>query len=110
MNAPLPRASLVRTLQSACFLSLLACAFALLFFPLRSRATGALANLTIAFRSEDFGPGLYPDRDFDFPTGSLYYDVPVWLIDLALSGLSAASLAGLFIVASGPRERGNPAS
>jgi len=110
LSAPQTSTSKVRLLQSTCFISFAACGFALLFFPVRSRDNGTPANLTIAIHAEDHGPGLYPDRNFDFPTGSLYYDVPVWAIDLALFGLSAVSFAGLCIEASRHCERKNPVS
>ena len=100
----------LRLLRSACFISFAACGFALLFFPVLSREDGTVANLTITFYSEDHGPGLYPDRNFDFPTGSLYYDVPVWALDLALFGLSAVSFAGLCIGASRHDAQQNPVS
>jgi hypothetical protein len=102
--------SKLRLLRSACFISFAACGFALLFFPVRSREDGALANLTITFYSEAQGPGLYPDRNVDLPTGSLYYDVPVWALDLALFGLSAVSFAGLCIGASRHDAQQNPVS
>ena len=110
MSAPPSGVSKLWPLEAACAISLLACAFALLFFPVRSRENGAPATLTVAIQAEDNGPVLYPDRDFDFPTGSLYYDVPVWAFDLALFGLSAASFAGLCIAASRNCEQRNPLS
>jgi len=97
-------------LQSACSISFAASGFALLFFPVRSRENGTLANLTITFPGEAHGPGLYPDRNFDLPTGSLYYDVPVWAIVLALFGLSAVLFAGLCSSVSRHWEQKNPVS
>ena len=108
MSAAHSPPSKLRLLQSACLISFLACAFALVFFPVRSRENGGAASLTITFPGEAHGPGLYPDRDFDLPTGSRYYDVPVWAIDLALFGLSTAAFAGLCIGASRHYEQKNP--
>src|SRR6266568_7844078 len=92
------------TVLKIVFLSSLACLLAaMIFFPLRSRSNGTLTNVTLTLPNNAYGFGIHPDRDFDLPTGSLYWDMPVWLVDAALSLLSVCSLvAWLLCERKGP--------
>jgi hypothetical protein len=61
-------------------------------FPLRSQSDSTLADVTFGIGCEDHGTGIWPDRQFDFPTGAGYYiDIPVWLLDTGLFVAAAAA-------------------
>ena|SRR3989442_15200395 len=64
-------------------------------FPIQSARDQSLATLAIYFGGEGESPGLFYDRDFDFPTGYYYIDIPIWLLDLFLIGSSAALFVAL---------------
>lgn len=87
-------------LKAACLASLIACGFALAFFPIQSKEDATLASLTIAFDVLVYSNDLYVHRRFDFPTGSNYLDIPVWLVDLSLLGLSISLLVALYVSAA----------
>ncbi len=54
-------------------------------FPLRSRSDSKWADVTFGIGCEDVGTGIWPDRQFDFPTGECrYIDIPVWALDTGL--------------------------
>jgi len=55
--------------------------------PLRSKSSDSWAYVTVAVGSDC--TGICYDRQFDFPTGDFYIDMPVWTVD-----------AGLFVSAS----------
>jgi hypothetical protein len=60
--------------------------------PLRSGSDSTWADVTFGVGCEDHGSGIWPDRQFDFPTGAGYYiDLPVWALDTALFGATAAA-------------------
>ena len=71
---------------------LVAACLIMICFPIRSAGDKSPATLTIYFGGEGESPGLFYDRDFDFPTGYYYIDIPIWLLDLALIGVSAELL------------------
>jgi hypothetical protein len=75
------------------FFFLLAGAFCLAAgcFPVRSKISGSWADVTFAIGCEDYGSGIWYDRQFDFPTGGLFVDVPVWAVDTGL--LATAAIA-----------------
>jgi len=76
------------------FIFLCAAAFcvAAACFPLRSQSDGTWADVTFGIACEDHGTGIWPDRQFDFPTGAGYYtDIPVWALDTALFAGAAAA-------------------
>jgi hypothetical protein len=71
---------------------LLAGAFCLaVCLPLKSKGSDDWAGITFAIHSDDYGSGIWYDRQFDFPTGALFVDVPVWTVDAGL--LVAAAIA-----------------
>ena len=50
--------------------------------------------MTFGFGCEDHGTGVWPDRQFDFPTGAGYYiDIPAWMLDTGLFVGAAAAFA-----------------
>ena len=54
-------------------------------FPLRSDSDSTWADVTFGIGCEDHGTGVWPDRQFDFPTGAGYYiDIPVWALETGL--------------------------
>jgi hypothetical protein len=57
--------------------------------PLRSRSTDSWADLTVVVGSDC--TGICYDRQFDFPTGDLYIDMPVWVVDAGF--FASASIA-----------------
>ena len=77
------------TLKIAYFTALGAFAFSILFLPVRSPRDGSLADISVYLGGEGESPGVFYDRDFDFPTGYCALDLPVWLVDFALLSLSA---------------------
>src|SRR5216683_1319103 len=73
------------------FLSSLVCILAAtILVPLLSSSNGILATVTVTLPNEAYGLAIHPDREFDLPTGSRYWDVPVWLFDSSLLLLSVA--------------------
>jgi len=52
--------------------------------PLKSKTSESWADLTLGIGCEDYGSGIWYDRQFDFPTGSLFIDVPAWAVDTCL--------------------------
>jgi len=53
--------------------------------PLRSESDSTWADVTFGIGCEDHGTGVWPDRQFDFPTGAGYYiDIPAWALDTGL--------------------------
>ncbi len=61
-------------------------------FPLRSETDSTWADVTFGIGCEDYGTGVWPDRQFDFPTGAGFYiDVPVWALDAGLFFGAAAA-------------------
>ncbi len=59
--------------------------------PLKSGTSDSWADVTFGLDCEDYGPGIWYDRQFDFPTGGLFVDVPVWAIDAGLFAAAAMS-------------------
>ena len=74
---------------------LFAVGLVLVCFPIRSTRDQSLATIAIYFGGEGESPGVFYDRDFDFPTGYYCIDIPIWLLDLFLSGSSAALFVAL---------------
>ena len=61
-------------------------------FPLRCQPDGKWAYVTFGIGCEDHGTGVWPDRQFDFPTGAGYYiDIPVWALNTVLFFGAAAA-------------------
>src|SRR5438477_449723 len=84
-NLKLTVLKIVFCLALACLLA------AMIFFPLLSRSNGTLTSLTVTLTNDAYGIGIHPDREFDLPTGSLYWDMPVRLVDAALLLLTVCS-------------------
>src|SRR2546422_1077174 len=80
---------------------LFAVGFVVVCFPIRSARDQSLATLAIYFGGEGESPGVFYDRDFDFPTGYYYFEIPIWLLHLALLGSSAALLVALSVATPG---------
>lgn len=54
-------------------------------FPLRSSHAGGWADFTVAVAAQDYQPGIYYDREFDFPTREMIWvDLPVGSVDIGL--------------------------
>ena len=84
---------------------LFAVGLVLVCFPIRSTRDQSLATIAIYFGGEGESPGVFYDRDFDFPTGYYYFEIPIWLLDLALIGSAAALLVTLGVATPGAEEQ-----
>jgi hypothetical protein len=89
---PTHRSALSNVLTLATAGWLFAAGLIMICFPIQSARDQSPATLAIYFGGEGESPGLFYDRDFDFPTGYDYIDIPIWLLDLLLIGSSAALL------------------
>jgi hypothetical protein len=82
----------------AAFFALCALCIVALFFPIRSKRSGELADITFAIAYQDYRSGVYYDRPFDWPTGeAIWLDLPVWAVDLMLFSAWAGLLVGCAI-------------
>jgi hypothetical protein len=100
MSQPLIR----RALDFAAAGWLFAVGLVVVCLPIRSVRDRSLATLAIYFGGEGESPGVFYDRDFDFPTGYHYFEMPIWLLDVALIGSSATLLFALGAATPGSDE------
>jgi len=101
MSQPLIRNAL-RLAAAGC---LFAAGLVMLCLPIRSTRDHSPAALAVYFGGEGESPGVFYDRDFDFPTGYYYFKIPIWLLDLGLIGSSAALLVALSVATPGCDEQ-----
>src|SRR5438445_8274410 len=90
-----------RALNLAAAGCIFAAGFIVTCLPIRSTRDHSLATLAMHLGGEGESPGVFYDRDFDFPTGYNYFEIPIWLLDLALIGSSVALLVALGLATPG---------
>src|SRR6266446_888580 len=102
---PIHRSALSKALNFATAGWLFAAGLIMNCLPIQSARDQSLATIAIYFGGEGESPGIFYDRDFDFPTGYDYFEIPIWLLDLALIGSAAALLVALGVATPGAEEQ-----